>query len=113
MGLGGNVLDNGMKLIILYIFCGTVTAIFVLNLIVHCTTKDRQQISKASWKSPIVRPTIPNWFSICHMFFYSLQLICLFSLTLEKPVLPASLVNPVLFRPIPAGDLDDRTIAEM
>ena len=57
-----------------------VSAIILFNLLIHATNADRLRFSDKVWRSPIVRPTLPNIASLIHIVFAPLQLLLAFAL---------------------------------
>ena len=72
------------KGVLLYISATIVACILILNMWFRCANENRRVLSKAVWMSPIVRPTISNAFSLFHLFFFPLQLVCTISMSLSK-----------------------------
>jgi len=61
-----------------------VSGIICFNLCYHFTNKERQKFSDQTWRSPIVRLTLPNIFSLMHIFFTPFQMLLAFALLITK-----------------------------
>ena len=75
-----NVMDPGFRVGIFVSIITMVSAIILFNLAMHAANKDRLRFSDKTWRSPIVRPTLPNIASLIHIIFAPFQLLLAFAL---------------------------------
>ena len=75
-----DVMDPDIRVGILVSIIAMVSAIILFNLAMHAANTDRLRFSDKTWRSPIVRPTLPNIASLIHIIFAPFQLLLAFAL---------------------------------